>query len=301
MSKKCQESKGYGSIRKGIHGAVGVLALGLLFSTTDVVFADEVSENTPTTASSEQVINTSETLKLTAENDVEIPTEIVGNEGTSEVETTTGTNSPTVGAVPSTDVEASNVSGESISTTPESNTNLEANISSTSSPATDRAAEVLEDRTAPKLVSYTLDKTEYQAGETVTLTVESEDDSNLSYVSADFNSSDGRQSLYFSSSEVEKLANGLYRSVLTSSIPENRPSDIYNLTHLSLRDEIGNIVYYYDSSKNTWSEHTFAPLSMTVTGTVSDRTAPKLFSYTLDKTEYQAGETVTLTIDSEDE
>ncbi|MGU8000397.1 hypothetical protein ACS6Z0_10935, partial [Streptococcus suis] len=78
------------------------------------------------------------------------------------------------------------------------------------------------DRTAPKLVSYTLDKTEYQAGETVTLTVESEDASNLSYVSAEFYSSDGRQSLYFSSSEVEKLANGLYRSVLTSSIPENR-------------------------------------------------------------------------------
>ncbi|WP_105203088.1 hypothetical protein [Streptococcus suis] len=301
MLKKCQESKGFGSIRKGIHGAVGVLALGLLFSTTDVVFADEVSENTPTTASSEQVINTSETLKLTAENDVATSTGIVGNEGASEVETTTGTNSPTVGAVPSTGVEASNVSEESISTTPETNTNLEANVSPTSSPATDRAAEVLEDRTAPKLVSYTLDKTEYQAGETVTLTIDSEDESNLSYVSADFNSSDGRQSLYFSSSEVEKLANGLYRSVLTSSIPENRPSDIYNLTHLSLRDEIGNIVYYYDSSKNTWSEHTFAPLSMTVTGTVTDRTAPKLVSYTLDKTEYQAGETVTLTIDSEDE
>ncbi|QZT16945.1 hypothetical protein, partial [Streptococcus suis] len=157
------------------------------------------------------------------------------------------------------------------------------------------------DRTAPKLVSYTLDKTEYQAGETVTLTVESEDDSNLSYVSADFNSSDGRQSLYFSSSKVEKLANGLYRSVLTSSIPENRPSDIYNLTHLSLRDEIGNIVYYYDSSLYSLAEHTFAPLSMTVTGTVTDRTAPKLVSYTLDKTEYQAGETVTLTVESEDD
>ncbi|MDG4508746.1 hypothetical protein, partial [Streptococcus suis] len=156
------------------------------------------------------------------------------------------------------------------------------------------------DRTAPKLVSYTLDKTEYQAGETVTLTIESEDASNLSYVSAEFYSSDERQSLYFSSSEVEKLANGLYRSVLTSSIPENRPSDIYNLTHLSLRDEIGNNVNYYDSSKNTWAEHTFAPLSMTVTGTVTDRTAPKLVSYTLDKTEYQAGETVTLTVESED-
>ncbi|MFM0900021.1 LPXTG cell wall anchor domain-containing protein, partial [Streptococcus suis] len=125
------------------------------------------------------------------------------------------------------------------------------------------------DRTAPKLVSYTLDKTEYQAGETVTLTVESEDASNLSYVSAEFYSSDGRQSLYFSSSEVEKLANGLYRSVLTSSIPENRPSDIYNLTHLSLRDEIGNIVYYYDSSKYSLAEHTFAPLSMTVNSVTS--------------------------------
>ncbi|MGU7930225.1 hypothetical protein ACS6Y0_07095, partial [Streptococcus suis] len=44
---------------------------------------------------------------------------------------------------------------------------------------------------------------------------------------------------------------------------------IYNLTHLSLRDEIGNIVYYYDSSKNTWAEHTFAPLSMTVNSITS--------------------------------
>ncbi|HEP1837995.1 TPA: hypothetical protein VCA64_001837, partial [Streptococcus suis] len=303
MIKKCQESKGYGSIRKGIHGAVGVLALGLLFSTTAVVYADEVSENTPTTASSEQVINASETVELTADNDVATSTSTgtVGNEGTSEVETTTATNSLVAEAVSSTVVEASNANGESISTTPDSNTDLAVNISPTSASATDRAAEVLEDRTAPKLVSYTLDKTEYQAGETVTLTVESEDDSNLSYVSADFSSSDGRQRLYFSSSSVEKLANGLYRSVLTSSIPENRPSDIYNLTYLSLRDEIGNNVTYYDSSNNSLAEHTFAPLSMTVTGTVTDRTAPKLVSYILDKTEYQAGETVTLTVASEDD
>ncbi|MCK4028715.1 LPXTG cell wall anchor domain-containing protein [Streptococcus iners] len=302
MLKKCQESKGYGSIRKGIHGAVGVLALGLLFSTTAVVYADEVSENTPTTANSEQVINASETVELTADNDVATSTStgIVGNEGILEVETTTATNYPTVEAVSSTDVEGSNANGESISTTPVANSNLTTNIPSMISTETDRAAEVLEDRTAPKLVSYTLDKTEYQAGETVTLTVESEDASNLSYVSAEFYSSDGRQSLYFSSIEVEKLANGLYRSVLTSSIPENRPSDIYNLTHLSLRDEIGNIVYYYDSSKYSLAEHTFEPLSMTVTGTVTDRTAPKLVSYTLDKTEYQSGETVTLTVESED-
>ncbi|HFI0796199.1 TPA: hypothetical protein ACGO6M_001840, partial [Streptococcus suis] len=164
MIKNCQESKGFGSIRKGIHGAVGVLALGLLLSSTDVVFADEVSENTPTAANSEQVINTSETLKLTAENVVATSTGIVGNEGTSEVETTTGTNSLVAEAVSSTAVEASNANGESLSTTPETNTNLEAKILSSSSPATDRAAEVLEDRTAPKLVSYTLDKTEYQAG-----------------------------------------------------------------------------------------------------------------------------------------
>ena len=271
MIKKCQESKGYGSIRKGIHGAVGVLALGLLFSTTGVVYADEVSENTATTVSSEQVINTSETVELTEGDDAvtSTKTEIVGNEGIPEVETTTATNSPTVEAVPSTDVEGSNANGESISTTPESNTNFEANISSTSSSATDRAAEVLEDRTAPKLVSYTLDKTEYQAGETVTLTIDSEDASSIATVSADFSSSDGGQSLYFYSSSVEKLANGLYRSVLTSSIPENRPSDIYNLTFISLKDEIGNNVSYYDSSKNTWSEHTFEPLSMTVNSVTS--------------------------------
>ncbi|NQK94435.1 hypothetical protein HO498_09250 [Streptococcus suis] len=303
MIKKCQESKGYGSIRKGIHGAVGVLALGLLFSTTAVVYADEVSENTPTTASSEQVINASETVELTADNDVATSTSTgtVGNEGTSEVETTTATNSPTVEAVPSTAVEASNANGESISTTPDSNTDLAVNISPTSALATDRAAEVLEDRTAPKLVSYTFDKTEYQAGETVTLTIDSEDESNLSNVSSNLKSSDGTQSLYFSSSNFEKLANGLYRSVLSGSIPENRPSDIYYIEYINLEDEIGNNVYYYDSSKNTWSEHTFAPLSMKVTGTVTDRTAPKLVSYTFDKTEYQAGETVTLTVESEDE
>ncbi|NQN50800.1 hypothetical protein HPA12_00395 [Streptococcus suis] len=271
MIKKCQESKGYGSIRKGIHGAVGVLALGLLFSTTGVVYADDVSENTSTTASSEQDINTSETVELTEGNDAvtSTKTEIVGNEGIPEVETTTATNSPTVEAVPSTDVEGSNANGESISTTPESNTNLEANISSTSSSATDRAAEVLEDRTAPKLVSYTLDKTEYQAGETVTLTIDSDDESNLSNVSSKLISSDGTQSLYFSSSNFEKLANGLYRSVLTGSIPENRPSDVYYIEYIYLGDEIGNIVNYYDSSKNTWAEHTFAPLSMTVNSVTS--------------------------------
>ncbi|QZT29793.1 hypothetical protein K6969_02435 [Streptococcus suis] len=237
MLKKCQESKGYGSIRKGIHGAVGVLALGLLFSTTAVVYADEVSENTPTTASSEQVINASETVELTADNDVATSTSTgtVGNEGTSEVETTTATNSLVAEAVSSTAVEASNANGESISTTPDSNTDLAVNISPTSASATDRAAEVLEDRTAPKLVSYTLDKTEYQAGETVTLTIDSDDESNLSNVSSKLISSDGTQSLYFSSSNFEKLANGLYRSVLTGSIPENRPSDVYYIEYISWR------------------------------------------------------------------
>ncbi|HEM6335130.1 TPA: hypothetical protein U2D18_001717, partial [Streptococcus suis] len=125
------------------------------------------------------------------------------------------------------------------------------------------------DRTAPKLVSYTLDKTEYQAGETVTLTIDSEDESNLSNVSSKLISSDGTQSLYFSSSNFEKLANGLYRSVLTSSIPENRPSDVYYIEYIYLVDEIGNNVNYYDSSKNTWAEHTFEPLSMTVNSVTS--------------------------------
>ncbi|MBY4975580.1 hypothetical protein, partial [Streptococcus suis] len=157
------------------------------------------------------------------------------------------------------------------------------------------------DRTAPKLVSYSLDKTEYQAGETVTLTVDSEDESKLSSLSAVLRSSDGTQVLYFNSSNTEQIGNGLYRTVLTSTIPDNRPSDTYSLSSISISDEIGNSVSYYDFSKNTWSEHIFEPLSMTVTGTVTDRTAPKLVSYSLDKREYQAGETVTLTVDSEDE
>ena len=199
----------------------------------------------------------------------EYKTEIVGNEGIPEVETTTATNFPTVEAVPSTDVEGSNANGESISTTPESTMSLEANISSTSSSATDRAAEVLEDRTAPKLVSYTLDKTEYQAGETVTLTIDSEDESKLSGLSAELRSSDGTQGLYFYSSNAEQIGSGLYRTVLTSTIPDNRPSDTYSLSSISISDEIGNSVYYYDSSKNTWSEHTFEPLSMTVNSITS--------------------------------
>ncbi|HEL2553729.1 TPA: hypothetical protein TZ315_001667, partial [Streptococcus suis] len=108
-----------------------------------------------------------------------------------------------------------------------------------------------------------------QAGETVTLTIDSEDESNLTYVSSKLISSDGTQSLYFSSSNFEKLANGLYRSVLTGSIPENRPSDVYYIEYINLGDEIGNNVIYYDSSKNTWAEHTFAPLSMTVNSITS--------------------------------
>ncbi|HEM4568603.1 TPA: hypothetical protein U1Z40_001891, partial [Streptococcus suis] len=125
--------------------------------------------------------------------------------------------------------------------------------------------------------------------------------SKLSGLSAVLRSSAGTQVLYFNSSNTEQIGNGLYRTVLTSTIPDNRPSDTYSLSSISISDEIGNSVSYYDSSKNTWSEHTFEPLSMTVTGTVTDRTAPKLVSYSLDKTEYQAGETVTLTVDSEDE
>ncbi|MFI3139327.1 hypothetical protein ODU12_04105 [Streptococcus suis] len=41
--KKNQDFKDYESIRKGIHGAVGILVLGLLFSAGQVVAADEVA------------------------------------------------------------------------------------------------------------------------------------------------------------------------------------------------------------------------------------------------------------------
>ncbi|NQR43158.1 hypothetical protein HO818_01655, partial [Streptococcus suis] len=48
-----------------------------------------------------------------------------------------------------------------------------------------------------------------------------------------------------------------------------RPSDVYYIEYINLGDEIGNNVIYYDSSKNTWAEHTFAPLSITVNSVTS--------------------------------
>lgn len=91
MLKKYLEIKGYRSIRKGIHGAVGVLALGLLFFTTDVVSADEVSAIALSTVSSEQDINGFERQDFSVDNGAEVSTitESVGNEVTPVVENMT--------------------------------------------------------------------------------------------------------------------------------------------------------------------------------------------------------------------
>ncbi|HFI0696271.1 TPA: hypothetical protein ACGO4F_002423, partial [Streptococcus suis] len=303
MIKKCQESKGYGSIRKGIHGAVGVLALGLLFSTTAVVYADELNDSTLLTVSSELDRNVSETNEFADENGAEVSSiiEPVGNVGTPVAKTEIGTGSLAVEAIISTDIASSNSAEESIASAPESNTDLAVNISPTSASATDRAAEVLEDRTAPKLISYHLDKTEYQAGETITLTVEASDASDLTSASASLGtySQSGVRSLNLTAdpSSLEVLSTGHFRVNLTGVIPANRPSDEYRLDYIGLEDSIGNGSSYFIYEQ---AENGLIPLIVRVDGTVTDRIAPKLISYHLDKTEYRAGETITLTVEASD-
>ncbi|RRN49208.1 hypothetical protein [Streptococcus suis] len=160
----------------------------------------------------------------------------------------------------------------------------------------------MEDRTAPKLVSYTLDKTEYQAGDTITLTVEALDDSDLLDASASLGtySESGVRSLSLSadSSSLEFLSNGHFRINLTGVIPSNRPSDEYRLDYIGLSDSIGNSSPYFLFEQG---EKGLVPLTVKVNGTVTDRIAPKLISYHFDKAEYQAGETITLTVEALDD
>ncbi|HFU3716674.1 TPA: hypothetical protein ACGO5M_002101, partial [Streptococcus suis] len=140
--KKSQDFKGYGSIRKGIHGAVGILVLGLLFSAGQVVAADEVvTEATSDTG-----------LTISEDSIADIP------EGAA--------------------VDSN--AGENIANTSESNTAIdgsgtdlvnEVSANDSTERSADLPATVMEDRTAPELVSIATDKSEYRAGETIRVTI----------------------------------------------------------------------------------------------------------------------------------
>ncbi|RRR53255.1 LPXTG cell wall anchor domain-containing protein [Streptococcus suis] len=267
--KKNQDFKGYGSIRKGIRGAVGILVLGLLFSAGQVVAADEVATEV-----------TSDTGLTISENSItDVPEGAVVEPSISEN-----------AVAPSEPIAASDRSGLDLVN--------EVFVNDSTERSTDLPATVVEDRTAPELVSYTLDSAEYKAGDTVTLSVEVSDESELNYVGASFSALATKQSLFLGSSDIKKLANGNYQVTLTDVIPENRPSDVYKLSYINLADRVGNTII-----RNT-SEHysdRIEPISLSVIGTETDIHPPQLISYSLDSIEYKAGDTVTLSVEVSDE
>lgn len=213
--KKSQDFKGYGSIRKGIHGAVGILVLGLLFSAGQVVAADEiVTEATSDTG-----------LTISEDSIADIP------EGAA--------------------VDSN--AGENIANTSESNTAIdgsgtdlvnEVSANDSTERSADLPATVMEDRTAPELVSIATDKSEYRAGETIRVTINAQEETGIENTYVSFYSEDITTthsiSRDYSSREITRLSDDTYQITDYYTIPTTLPSARFKVGYVGLTDSVGN-------------------------------------------------------------
>ncbi|WP_026858327.1 LPXTG cell wall anchor domain-containing protein [Jeotgalicoccus psychrophilus] len=152
---------------------------------------------------------------------------------------------------------------------------------------------------APELISVTTDKSTYNAGEQIEMTVVAEDETNVDYIFAAFtnNSEDGPQQLSASGYEIIPLGNNRYESTFYIDVPERTPSTSFRLSGLGLYDE------NYENYLSDWYGEELLDLTVNIenNNTITDIDAPELISVTTDKSTYNAGEQIEMTVVAEDE
>jgi hypothetical protein len=148
------------------------------------------------------------------------------------------------------------------------------------------------DNAPPKITGVTVDKSEANLGDTVTVSIDAVDDkTGVDYVAVEYFAGDR----YLD--ELEAVFNqttGKYE-VKFSINDQSRPG-IWSISSIYVRDKEYNGDYYYNGS-----EYDFSAADFSVINENADMAPPTVTSVSVDKTEVQLGETVTLSIDATDE
>ena len=157
------------------------------------------------------------------------------------------------------------------------------------------------DDKAPVLKSITLSSETVNAGDTLTITVDAEDDlSGVQVCQVSFVNKKTKRFLTESGMITDN-------KTLTLEISEYEPSGTYEIDSVFLTDNAGNRVWYEKDSGGEFVDNTQSkPLPFDLSFTIinnnkSDIEAPILKSITLSSETVNAGDTLTITVDAEDD
>ena len=155
------------------------------------------------------------------------------------------------------------------------------------------------DVTAPTLSKISLNATEVNAGETITVNVEGMDDiSGIGGWDVTFESDSGEQL-----SSVTVLDGATGTETVEIEVSEYKSSGVYHLISASVWDKAGNSRNYSKNPIDGFSEALPHDLSITVinSGEKEDTTAPTLSRISLSAIEVNAGETITVNVEGTDD
>jgi phosphotransferase system HPr-like phosphotransfer protein len=148
------------------------------------------------------------------------------------------------------------------------------------------------DVTPPTVTSVSVDKTEAQPGDTVTVSIDAEDDkSDISYIEVRYRNSYGYYEYYNAefNSETNKYE-------FTIPVTNETWPGTWNIEAIYLTDSEGNSASYYHNEG-----YDFSGGDITIINDSIDFTAPEVTAVSVDKSEANPGDTVTLSIDAIDD
>ncbi len=155
---------------------------------------------------------------------------------------------------------------------------------------------VPEDTRPPNLITMYADKDVYAPGDTVTVTVEAEDESEIHQMWAVFTDSEGtpeNDSYRMDNMYITQNPLGNYVGVGTFVIAEDAGNATYNLNFVGMSDVHGNEGYF--------NQYDFGVSFDIMNDTAAETDPPELLEVTTDKDAYKAGETANIEVTASDE
>ncbi|AKG73576.1 hypothetical protein [Salinicoccus halodurans] len=150
---------------------------------------------------------------------------------------------------------------------------------------------------SPYINNVSVSGQSFEPGDLVTVTIEGTSGSVLSGATATFerSSSSGTAAIDISSFDITDYGNGNFSAVATYQLPDDLGDATYSLTGVTLADQAGsyNTISNENMNFNTGFE--------VVSPVPEDTTPPNLVTMYTDKDVYAPGETVTVTVEAEDE
>lgn len=153
-----------------------------------------------------------------------------------------------------------------------------------------------EDTAPPELVTMYADKDVYAPGETVTVTIEAEDESEINQMWGAFTDADSaseNDSYRLDNVYITQYPLGNYVGVGTFVIDEEAPNASYRLNFVGMSDIDGNESYF--------NQYDFGVSFDIMNDTDAETDPPELVEVTSDKTSYKAGEMMNIEVTANDE